>query len=125
MLDVWIEAASGVSMPARRGGRVVCPIDRIGSAAILFLPDLPKRGEQSMHLTNPSAGSWRRSYRRAEANFDHVECKLTGKERGTTAVRSGSGLIPLVSPSPCRIYSGEGQREKENREDADEPPHGA
>ena len=69
-----------------------------------------------MQLTNPSAGSWRRSYRE-EANFDHAECKLTGKERGTTAVRSVSGLIPLVSPSPCRIYSGEGRREKENREE--------
>ena len=86
---------------------MVCPIDRIGSAAIRILSDLLKRGEQSMQLTNPSAGSWRRSYRREEANFDHAECKLTGKGRGTTVVRSVSGLIPLVSPSPCRIYSGE------------------
>ena len=86
---------------------MVCPIYRIGSAAIRILPDPPKRGEQRMQLTNPSAGSWRRSCRREEANFDRVECKLTGKGSGTTAVRSVSGLIPLVSPSPCRIYSGE------------------
>ena len=66
VLDVRIEAASGVSFPARRGGRVVCPIDRIGSAAIRILPDLPKRGELSLQLTNPSAESWRRSCRGSE-----------------------------------------------------------
>ena len=85
VLDVRIEAASGVSIPARTGGRVVCPIDRIGSAAIRILPDLLKRGEQPMQLTNPPAGSWRRPYRE-EANFDHAESKFTGEERGTTAV---------------------------------------
>ena len=66
VLDVQIEAASGVSFPARRGRRAVYPINRIGPAAIRILPDLRKKGEQSMQPINPSAGSWRWSCRGSE-----------------------------------------------------------
>ena len=66
VLDVQIEAASGVSFPARRGRRAVYPINRIGPAAIRILPDLRKKGKQSMQPINPSAGSWRWSCRGSE-----------------------------------------------------------
>ena len=32
---------------------MVCPISRIGPAAIRILPDLRKKGEQPMHLIRP------------------------------------------------------------------------
>jgi len=51
VLDVQIEAASGVSIPARKGGRVVCPINRIGPAAIRILCRICVRKESSLCIS--------------------------------------------------------------------------
>ena len=51
VFDVQIEAASGVSFPARRGRRAVYPINRIGPAAIRILCRICVRKESSLCIS--------------------------------------------------------------------------